>query len=201
MNWLALALALEGNDLLVLDLPAGVEVSGQIVSADEEEIILSEGNERHVVPWVLIEQASVNGQSVSVSQLQREAQTWEVQHEVDLSHLPAPPVGLVIAASLVWPGTGQLLLGDPRGFLAYSGVEVVLLSVAAYNLFVVEQTGPLLPLAGVDALFRIYSAYEAQQTARKRRTPLHLSVLPRPHGGLQVSLSSRHVNTLPGWLD
>lgn len=199
MKLLALGLALDGNDVLTIELVAGGEVQGYAVGGDEEGITVTWDNQRTTVPWDLVESVQVNGESISVPEIKTEAAQLGRSDEPLYLRAPAPFV--VGTASMIWPGSGHLLLGDRRSFLAYSGVEFALLGVAAWQIYDAQSLGPLVPLAALDLLFRVYSAVEATDEARGRRESVRLGLSSPPALGLTLILSDAPGNTLRGRLD
>ncbi len=197
MSLLALMVAVDGNDVLTVELIAGGEVQGYPVGGDEDGLTVTWDNRRTTVPWELVDSVQVNGEFVPVPVVKTEL--LEFAQPQALSELWAPPPLAVGAASLIWPGAGHLLLGDRRSFLAYSGLELALIGVAAWEVHYNESLGPLIPLVALDLVFRVYSAVEATDEARERRTAVRLS--PPPAAGLALVVASSPENTLRGWLD
>ena len=81
----------------------------------------------------------------------------------------------MLGLSLGWAGAGHAAVGDWRGFWRYSLVEATILGVAGYNLALSQDLSVLVPLAGLEVLFRSYAASEAVRITRKRRNKLGLS--------------------------
>ncbi|MEC8424487.1 MAG: hypothetical protein VX000_11970, partial [Myxococcota bacterium] len=84
---------------------------------------------------------------------------------------PHPREGVVMGAAVLWAGAAPASVGDWKKAAAYSLVETVLVGTAVAN---VRAGGGavLLPLAGLDVLFKGYAAGEAVRVTRKRRARL-----------------------------
>lgn len=187
MSWWVLALALEANDVVTLELVAGGELEGRVLSGDEDGLTLTFDNREQAVPWVLVGRALVNGDPMELPQLQREVIEFDLSRQPPIPERSAPPVAVVGAASILWPGTGQLLLGDWRSFVGYSVLEVGLVGAAVWWVFVEGNAAPVVPIAALSGAFRVWSAADAVYTARKRRALVGL--VPFPEGGMVLCIS------------
>jgi hypothetical protein len=187
MSWWVLALALEANDVVTLELVAGGELEGRVLTGDDEGLTLTFDNREQVVPWTLVEVALVNGEPMDLPQLEREVIEFDLRRQKPPPDRSGPPLAVVGASSILWPGTGHLLLGDWRSFVGYSVLEAGLLGAAAWWIFVEGNAAPVVPIAGLSGAFRVWSAADAVYTARKRRTRVGLA--PIPAGGMVICIS------------
>ena len=186
---LALVLALEANDVVRVELVAGGELEGRVLEGDDEAFTLTFDNRAEAVPWALVGEAWVNGESIPVPQLQREVLEFDLARQPLLPDRRWPHPVVVGGASILWPGTGQLLLGDVGSFVGYSAIELGLLGGMAWWVLVEQNASPLVTLGALSMAFRIWSAADAVYVTKKRRSTV--AVMPAPGGGigLYVSLS------------
>jgi len=184
-----LAIALESGDEVRVELRGGGELSGYALTASETALELSNAQGHVEVPTALVSRAWVEGVELDPSRYRQDVEAFHAAQLAARSAegLRTPPVLVVGAASAIWPGTGHLLLGQPREFLAYSAVELALLGIGAYWVLGPQLLGPLIPLAFLDIGFRAYAVAETTREARKRRA--FVSLAPRPAGGAVIQIA------------
>lgn len=164
------AWALDGNDALELQLAGDVVTTANFLRAEPHQIwVTREDGAPTAVPPMLLQQASMNGEPVSLEQLHSEAvASWETALLLvgDLGRLPRPVS--VAGASLLFAGTGHAILGEWGTAGGYAAVEGVLLGTVALNV-ALEDPRPLPALLAADVLLKIYAAQESARIARRKR--------------------------------
>jgi hypothetical protein len=164
------ALALDGSDRLELTMAGGVLVDGAFLRATPDSLLLSpEAGEIIEVPLVLIEAATINGESMATEALRAEAAAaWQQSLLFSSDPGPMPHPAGVAAASMLFAGTGHAMLGDWKAAGGYAAVEGVVLGTIALNV-ALEDPRPLPALIALDVIFKIWAAQEAARTAKRRR--------------------------------
>ncbi|MCP4806497.1 MAG: hypothetical protein GY913_08710 [Proteobacteria bacterium] len=193
MIWLgcAAAFALAPNDEMRVQLRGGDEVVGAVHTADADVLVLSGDNQLTEIPLALVETAWIEDREVDRDALGQELEAY-VEWDLARRELgpalrtPAPP--FVATASILWPGSGHLMLGDPKGFVGYAVVDAALIGAGVWFAVGEGNAAPLLPLAAIDAGVRVYAAADATRTARRRRKALTLG--PVEGGGVSVGFVS-----------
>ncbi len=183
----AAALALDPGDQVQIVLVGGGEIYGAVKSAGPNSLALTGSNQEYRVSLALVESASINGEQSTVAQLKEDAAELYHRQSMELSRLKAnsPKPLVVFGASMLWPGAGHLMLGERRLGLGYATVELLLVGTGA--LFAYTDNYPsLVPLLGVETLFRVYAVSDATGKARRRRARVLASPVT---GGMQLSLS------------
>jgi len=177
----SVASAFDGNDRLELELSSGEEVVGWHYAAKDGVLVLSGQNRFFEVPTVLVAQVRLDGQPLALSDFH----TAIARDQLELSALraappPLPSPAAVTVASLLWAGSGHAALGDWGTAWGYLAVESVLWGTAAYTIFANGNLPILIPLAGVDLIFRWVAAGDASRRARSRHRQLQVGppVLP-----------------------
>lgn len=165
--WAGAAMALAPNDRVEVVLDDGRVVSGWYQSVDAGVLTLTHGGEVWAVPLSLVDSARVNAQPVPLTALQSHATPPNTG--APLRPLPAPPPGAVVGLSLVWPGLGHAALGEWGAAGSYALVNGVFWGTGAWAISE-RQLGVLIPLAGLDLLFRGWSSAEARRLALRRRS-------------------------------
>ena len=165
----AQAWALGGNDRLELALMGGQTVEGWFYRATPSSVVLSGGNRFTEVPLGVIVGATVNGSPWTVAVFSAEVER-SVPNVPERAPRPAPWVAG--AGSALWAGAGQAMIHDWRGAAAWSAVEVGLLGAGALAIHEDAGFGVLIPIIGLDLLFKGTSARDAARRARARRIPV-----------------------------
>jgi hypothetical protein len=182
----AAAWALEPGDQVQVELVGGGEIQGSVKSAGPTSLMLTGGNQEHRVSLALVEGAWINGEQTTTAQLKEEAAELYHRQSLELSrlkdHSPRPLV--VFGASMLWPGTGHLLLGERGLGLGYALVELMLVCTGAFFAYT-ENYQSLVPLIGVETLFRVYAVSDATGKSMRRRARIQASPLA---GGMHLSL-------------
>jgi len=172
MWWLlaGAALALDGNDRLVLELAGGEVVEGSYIRSGPDTVAISPAaGEIHEVPLVIVEQALVNGEPMPLEQLRAEAAAaWQQTLLMVPPEQWNPHPAGVAGASMLLAGTGHAMLGEWKAAGGYAAVEGVFLGTIALNV-ALEDPRPLPALIGLDVLFKIWAAQEAARIAKRRR--------------------------------
>lgn len=183
---LAAITALEPGDQMHLELVGDGEVTGMLAEVGTQSLVLTGGNQRTEVPLALVEAAWVDGAPMDLPTLHREVGDLHHRQELQLAALAAhtPNPFLVVGSSLLLPGSGHLMLGERSEGWGYIAVTSIIWGTGAWLMYS-ENYQPLLPLAGVDLLFRTYATADAAILTRQRRTRLGLSV---HQSGLGVQL-------------
>jgi hypothetical protein len=163
---------LDGNDALVLELVGGARVEGWYFSSADGVLTVSANNTFQRVPVVSIVGVERDGELLPMETFR--AEVAEQQQRLDAFRADPPPHpsgGVVIGAAVLWAGAAPAAVGDWKKAAAYSLVEGVLVGTAIAN---INSGGGavLLPLAGLDVLFKGYAAGEAVRVTRKRRARL-----------------------------
>ena len=171
----SMAAAFDGNDRLELELSSGEEVVGWHYVAKDGMLVLSGQNRFFEVPTVLVAHVRLDGQPIPLADFHAEL----AQDQLHLSALraappPLPSPAAVTAASLLWAGSGHAALGDWSTAWGYFAVESVLWGTAAYTIFANGNLPILIPLAGVDIIFRWVAAGDASRRARSRHRQLRV---------------------------
>ena len=183
----AAALALDPGDQVQVELVGGGEIQGAVKSAGPTSLVLTGRNQEFQVNLSLVNAAWINGEPASTLQLKEEVAELYHRQGLELArlqeHSPRPLV--VFGTSMLWPGTGHLLLGERGLGLGYAVVELVLVGTGAFFAYT-ENYQSLVPLIGVETLFRVYAVSDATGKARRRRARIQASPMP---GGLHLSFS------------
>ena len=170
--WLAgsAAWALDGNDTVSLVLAGGTVVEGRFLRAEPGTVVISTQAQGPVaVPLVIVEGAAVNGAALGLEVFLAEAEeAWERRLAVVEAAPSAPSPAVVAGASMLWAGAGHATLGEWRTFAGYSAAEAVIWGAVALSI-VQDDTQAVVPLIGLDLIFRAWSAQESARTARRRR--------------------------------
>lgn len=172
--------ALDGNDALTLGLVGGARVEGWFYSSADGVLTVSANNTLQRVPLVSIVSVARDGEPLPMETFRGEVA--DQQNLLDAFRADPPPhprEGVVIGAAVLWAGAAPAAVGDWKKAAAYSLVEGVLVGTAIANI----NTGGgavLLPLAGLDLLFKGYAAGEAVRVTRRRRARLQR---PESQGG------------------
>ena len=187
MTWLlglGVALALDGNDVLQLTLADDSVVDGYFHHGDVAEVVVTTAQGPVVVPLMLIQSVQQNGEARPLNLFHADlAEHTELNQLLMEFPPPMPAPGLVFGASLLWAGSGHAMLGDWREFSSYSIVETALIGGMVWA--VSEENFPfLIPLVGLDAIFKGWSARDSHRIARRRRTRFLLDPEPLTLGGL-----------------
>ncbi len=166
------AAALDGNDSLVLQLAGGAEVRGWFYSVKDGVLTVSGENRFTPVPVSAVVGVQRDGAPLPLDVFHREVA--QAQARLDAMRAdppPHPPAGVVIGASVLWAGAAPASVGNWKKAAAYSVVEGILVGTAAAN--VSQGSGAVLvPLLGLDVLFKGYAAGEAVRVTRRRRDRL-----------------------------
>ena len=165
--WGSAARALAPNDRVEVVLEDGRVIGGWYQPVEAGVLLLTHGGEVWAVPLSLVESALVNDEPVPASALAAVAPS--VSSALTARPLPAPAPGAVVGLSLVWPGLGHAALGEWGGAASYAVVNGVFWGTGAWAISE-RQLGVLFPLAGLDLLFRGWSAAEARRMALRRRS-------------------------------
>jgi len=160
---------LDGNDHLALSLSTGEVVEGWYYDADAQVVVLSGDNRFVEVPLSLVIGVVHDDEPEPLDVFFADVDQAR-QRSVALTTPMPPPPGAVIGLSLVWAGAGHAALGEWRGALSYSIVECAVAGTAAWNITHEPNLAVLVPLAGLDLLFKGYAAGEAARIARSRRS-------------------------------
>jgi len=162
---------------LVVALLGGEVFKGAFVMANDEQLELSAEQGRRVLPLGTVQSIDVAGERWTVSQFSAAVDAWSRQL-VEESIATPPPV-LVGALSLVWAGAGPLALGDHKGFLAYSAIELALVG-AGVAMVAQGETAQLIPLVFLDGIFHAWAIGDSvrEATRRRRRLRARLALLP-----------------------
>jgi len=187
VSWLlglSVACALSGNDVLQLTLLDGSEVEGFFHHGDEAEVTLTSAAGPVTVPVVLVSSVLQNGELLPMHLFYSELVEMKVQHDLWLAAPPPMPApGLVFSSSLLWAGSGHAMLGDWKGFAEYSVIETVLIGGMLWAAS--EQNIQfLIPLVGLDAIFKGRAARDSHRIALRRRTRFQVDPDPLTLGGL-----------------
>lgn len=174
--------ALDGNDALVVGLVGGATVEGWFYASADGVLTVSANDTLQRVPLVSIVSVSRDGEPLPMSTFR--AEIAEQQRRLDAFRADPPPhprEGVVIGAAVLWAGAAPASVGDWKKAAAYSLVEGVLVGTALVN---INSGGGavLLPLAGLDVLFKGYAAGEAVRVTRKRRAQLRPRASSDPSG-------------------
>lgn len=162
---------LDGNDRLKLSLATGEVVGGWFYDVDDQFIVLSGDNRFAEVPLALVVGVVHDGTPEPLDLFFEDVAQARARSVV-IGDLRAPAPAAVIGMSFVWAGSGHAALGDWRGFAGYSVVECAILGTAAWNISQEPNLAVLLPLAGLDLIFKGYAAGESARIARSRRSRL-----------------------------
>jgi hypothetical protein len=183
----AAAWALDPGDQVQVDLIGGGQIQGAVKSAGPTSLALTGGNQEYQVSLALVEAAWINGEQTTTSQLKEEAAELYHRQSMELSRLKehSPRPLLVFGTSMLWPGTGHLLLGERSLGLGYAVLELVLVSTGVF-FAATENYQSLVPLIGVETLFRIYAVSDATSKAKRRRARIQAAPV---QGGMQLSIS------------
>ncbi len=164
--WLAAAaFALTPGEVLELDLAGDVLVSGTFRSSDGQRLVLTVQGQPLEIDLDLVEAASRNGLALDSEALRTEAIAWA---EAQIPQGPSPHPALVGTASALWPGSGHLILREPRTWAGYALVDASLLALAGWYGFREQSPKAALMLLVLDGVFRVYSVREAVLDARRR---------------------------------
>ena len=169
------------------DLVGGGEIYGTVKSAGPTSLALTGSNQEYRISLALVESALINGEQTTSAQLKEEAAELYHRQSMELSRLKAnsPKPLVVFGTSMLWPGAGHLMLGERTLGLGYATVEFLLVGTGAF--FAYTKNYPsLLPLIGVETLFRVYAVSDATSKAKRRRARILASPVT---GGMQLSLS------------
>lgn len=172
--------ALDGNDALTLQIVGGAEVEGWFYSCADGVLTVSGNNTLQRVPLVSIMAVERDGEPLPMQTFR--AEVAEQQARLDSFRADPPPhpaPGVVIGASVLWAGAAPAAVGDWKKAAAYSLVEGVLVGTAIANINS-GSAAVLIPLAGLDVLFKGYAAGEAVRVTRKRRARLQAPESPAP---------------------
>lgn len=167
------ALALDGNDALVLALEGGAVVQGWYVGIDDGVLRLSGDNRFTDVPLDQVVGVQRDGQPLDLSVFHAEAASAQAELEALRADPPrvAPPA-VAFGASLVWAGAGHAAVGDWRAGAGWAAVDLVLLGAAAYTLGVQRSSGAAIPIVAIDLLVRAAAAGDAARLSRRERRRL-----------------------------
>lgn len=187
----SLAIALDSGDEVQFELRGGGEVQGYALQAESDHLVVSNSDAVYQVHTALVTRVWVAGVELDVDTYHRDLDTFR-RAQLEARGLGPdarrpPPPWVVGGASLLWPGSGHLLLGDLPQFIGYSCVEIAFLGIAAYWVFGAQLYGPLIPLALLDGTFRAYAAADTVRSAKRRRAQLVLA--PGSDGGAVVGLA------------
>lgn len=165
-----MALAIEPDQPISVTLAAGGELQGSILSWDETTLRLLTPDGVMELPLALVAQAEQGGRVMDAAQLRAELvlQTESNAPRIPPELGPAPP--LVALASMTWAGAGQALQHDRGEAIGYAVVDGLLLGGAAYMLLRERNAFAAIPFVGLDLVLRVYSAAEAVDEARRRRS-------------------------------
>ena len=127
------------------------------------------------VPLPVVVAVLVEGVSYAPEPFLLGVQRWGQELVEQAVRVPRP--ALVACSSALWAGAGPALLGDWKGFAAYSLLEVSFLGAGAV-MIVNEQYGPLLPLAALEGLLHVWAAGDSVRESKRRRARAELALLP-----------------------
>ena len=179
--WGGPARALDGNDVLTLELVSGEKVYGWYFETDAGVLVLTGDNRRREVPLDWVSAVNLNGDEIS--QVAFKAMLDEAQAELDAfreNPPPHPPPVVVSGLSWIWAGAGHAALGEWKKSGLYAMVDCVLWGTGAFAVLQGQQFAILIPLAGVEILFRGASAGQAARISRERRRLLEPLVEDSP---------------------
>lgn len=192
MIWLACAaaFALTPNDRVRVELRGGGDVEGSVHTATVDQLSLMSEGQLVDIPLVLVETAWIGERVLTPEELAAELQAY-VEHDLarrDLGpHMRRPPPVVVGTASVLWPGSGHLMLGDVPSFAGYALVDAGLIGAGLWFALGEGTPGPLIPLAALDAGVRLHAAADASRTARRRRGAVVVG--PTDDGGWTVGFA------------
>lgn len=183
----AAAWALDPGDQVQVVLIGGGEIQGAVKSAGPTSLALTGQNQEYQVSLALVEQAWINGEQATAAHLKEEAAELYNRQSLELSRLKerSPRPLVVFGASMLWPGSGHLLLGERALGLGYAALELVLVGTGAFFAYT-ENYQSLVPLIGVETLFRVYAVSDATGKAKRRRARIQAGPVA---GGMQLSFS------------
>lgn len=183
----AAAWALDPGDRVEVQLTGGGEISGSVKSAGPNSLVLTGDNQEYSVSLTLVESAQVNGSPSSALELREETAELYHRQTLELARLErySPRPLVVFGTSMLWPGAGHMLLGERGLGIGYAVLELVLVSTGAFFVYT-ENYQSLVPLVGVETLFRVYAVADATGKAKRRRARLQASPM---QGGVQVALT------------
>lgn len=177
------ALALDGNDSLVLRLAGGGEVEGWFYSVADGVLTVSGDNRFTRIPVSAVVAVQRDGEPLPMAVFQSEVdQAQALLDAMRADPPPHPPAGVVIGASVLWAGAAPASVGNWKKAAAYSVVEGVLVGTAIANARA-GSAAVLVPLLGLDVLFKGYAAGEAVRVTKKRRARLRPAGEPTASGG------------------
>lgn len=164
------ALALDGNDQVRLELAGGAVVEGRFLRAEPGAVILSNAAQGAVaVPLVIVEGASLNGAPMGLEAFRAEAAAaWELRASLLAESPSAPPAAVVAGMSMLWAGAGHAALGEWRAFGGYSAAEAIIWGTVVFNL-ANEEVEPVPTLIALDLIVRAWAAQESARIAKRRR--------------------------------
>lgn len=167
------ALALDGNDELVLDLVGGAQVSGWYVGVDQGMIRLSGDNRFTDVPLDQVTAVRRDGEDLPLEEFHAEAEV--AQQRLDALRADPPPTPAPAAVgtlSFAWAGAGHAAMGNWRGAATWAAVDAVILGAAAWNLLGERSLPATVPVLALDLLIKGAAAGDAARQARRRRRQL-----------------------------
>lgn len=164
------ALALDGNDELTLTLVGGASLTGWFVGVDQGVLRVSGDNRFTDVALDQVLAVRRDGEEMALQDFLVEAAEAQARLEALRADPPStPPPALVGGASMLYAGAGHAALGEWKGAATWALVDSVILSAAAYNLFVEDSIPAAIPVLALDLLIKGAAAGDAARIARRRR--------------------------------
>ena len=165
---------------LALELEGGARIEGFFLDWNQPEIIrLSSSDGSQDVPVSLIVRAAIGDEEITPLDLSAARERW-LESLVTEDVTPSPV--LVGGLSLLVPGSGHLVLGEPRVFAACFAVDSLLIASAVYSVRT-EDFSALVPLAFADVLLRVFTSQDAISKASSRRRKAEITAFLLPGGG------------------
>jgi hypothetical protein len=148
---------------------------GAFVGLEDQRLLLSTREGVVELPLPALVAVTIEGQRYSPEAFLEGTRRWGRQLIESSARVP-PPV-LVAGASVLWAGAGPAVLGDWKGFAAYSLLEASFIGAGAVMISN-DQYGPLLPLAALDVLLHVWAGSEGVRESKRRRSRARLAVTP-----------------------
>lgn len=162
-------MAIEVGDPVELHLLDATVVQGAFAAGNAEAVTLRTDSGAVEVPVVIVAEARVAQRTLDADGLSAELHAWFAALLPPTEGWVPSPVLSGTASALV-PGAGQAMHGEWGQFAGYLLVEGVVWGAGAW-LLLREGAAPsaVLPLVGVDLVFRTWSVADAVRASRRAR--------------------------------
>lgn len=160
---------------LELELLGDQRYEGAFVGVEEKQLLLSTYDGLIRLPLPALVAVTIEGWRYSPEAFLQGTQRWGQELIEQSARVPRPV--LVAGASVFWAGAAPAMLGDWKGFAAYSLLEASFIG-AGVVMVSNDQYGPLLPLAALDLLLHVWAGTEGVRESKRRRARTRLALTP-----------------------